>query len=487
MDVFNSYLTNDERIFAIEEAETAMIFHKMDVLMESINADLQIMREEAELKVLREGGTYDDLEYLYEEANAEAGKKKEGVIHAIIEAIKSIWAAVKSKFTKTVEEAPEEIEVPADLDAKSNVFQKVWKEIKGFFGNLKKGVIDMNIADKIKEHIKPIVGVGAALTATGVATIKIPKTKLSDICNKLKNVGDEATNMSASLENDQEPSPSGDANATDSNGKPLKERFHDWYITAKSALANAVKTFVTEIQKVSNFISAKIHRKSGDDNVVDGEAREIPPEKDNKDDQKSDGDGQGNDAGQGQNNDSGNTGGNPVPADDTSGQQVQRDTGSGNQGQNASGSNQNSSGSGQNQQGNNQNTNGNGSQQASGDVTKTPSGVEIKGNTLNYLKQNGITVTKSAKGAKSDEWKLLSNGAYARLNPQGRVTYVAKQPPASVEFEGYITMDSDPVFYESAIQMPDGTVVYSKPIDPETLMESTTEEVDNISDLLSQL
>ena len=82
MSIFNEYLTGIDRELAIEESAFDTEFSKLQTMYEMCNLQLAQMHKDAELKVLTESGTYDDLTYLLQEADAEvAGQRKNILQH----------------------------------------------------------------------------------------------------------------------------------------------------------------------------------------------------------------------------------------------------------------------------------------------------------------------------------------------------------------------------------------------------------------------
>ena len=61
------------------------------MMLEMVDIRLEQMYKDAELKVLLESGTSDDLLYLYTEAEAEAEGEKEGILASIVKAFKTLW------------------------------------------------------------------------------------------------------------------------------------------------------------------------------------------------------------------------------------------------------------------------------------------------------------------------------------------------------------------------------------------------------------
>lgn len=91
---------------------------KINAYLESTIRLSNIHREEAELKVMTEGGTADDLEFLYEEANDGAVASIKKAIQAIIEAFKQFISDLKSKIVRII----------ANAETKS-VLKKVEKKV----------------------------------------------------------------------------------------------------------------------------------------------------------------------------------------------------------------------------------------------------------------------------------------------------------------------------------------------------------------------
>ena len=75
-DIYNGYLTGFERELAIEDAEIDNTFSRFDTMWEMVNLEYEQNIRDAELKVFKENGTYDDLLYLYQEAENAAAEKK---------------------------------------------------------------------------------------------------------------------------------------------------------------------------------------------------------------------------------------------------------------------------------------------------------------------------------------------------------------------------------------------------------------------------
>ena len=132
-DIFKSYLSEEERAIAIEESKYEIQMAKLNAMYEMVDKNLELNMLEAEAKVLTESGTYDDLDYLYEEANKEAAEKKEGIISKIIGVVKQIWQAITNTITNFFSKnkvGEGEAEVDENDEKRVNALNGVWGKIK---------------------------------------------------------------------------------------------------------------------------------------------------------------------------------------------------------------------------------------------------------------------------------------------------------------------------------------------------------------------
>ena len=132
-DIFKSYLSEEERAIAIEESTYEIQMAKLNAMYEMVDKNLELNMLEAEAKVLTESGTYDDLDYLYEEANKEAAEKKEGIISKIIGVVKQIWQAITNTITNFFSKnkvGEGEAEVDENDEKRMNALNAVWGKIK---------------------------------------------------------------------------------------------------------------------------------------------------------------------------------------------------------------------------------------------------------------------------------------------------------------------------------------------------------------------
>lgn len=96
--IFYESLVGDERQDYIEEMANELELRKLLFMLETVDKRLEISRDEAELKVLQESGTTDDLVNYYTEAEEEANEKKQGIVRRIFERIKIMIATIVGKI-----------------------------------------------------------------------------------------------------------------------------------------------------------------------------------------------------------------------------------------------------------------------------------------------------------------------------------------------------------------------------------------------------
>lgn len=188
-NIYNSYLTGDERLEAIAEAKQDALLNKLCTMYEMVDMNLQLNLRDAEIKVFEESGTYDDLQFLYEEAQQEAQQQKEGIFSKIIGVIQSlintILNGIRSFFGKSKEQNPNDtVEIDSALIEEHNSALKWWEKIKNLFSD-----VTSNKATMIK-----IVG-GAAIATSTIVGVKMIKRSeadgmvghLRDIIQKVEN------------------------------------------------------------------------------------------------------------------------------------------------------------------------------------------------------------------------------------------------------------------------------------------------------------
>lgn len=210
-DMF-SYLSDIEKADLATESAINIEFTKAQVMLEYVDELENIRMKEAELRVLNENGTYDDLVSYYEDVATQANQKKQGVIstliNGIINAITGVINKIKEFFTgKAIEEAqtqlaqnPEENTkgfLP-DLDFIKTKIGEAVTAVENWFANrtpTEKVITDLGA---IAAVIAAGITIGKKLEngqedKTGKAEktkgdfLNDAKTKLSGLCDDLKN------------------------------------------------------------------------------------------------------------------------------------------------------------------------------------------------------------------------------------------------------------------------------------------------------------
>jgi hypothetical protein len=112
LNIYNGYLTGIDRELALEDAEIENMSSRIDTMWKMVNLEYEQNIRDAELKVFRENGTYDDLLYLYQEAENEASEKKQGLISKLFDFIASIFNTIGGWFSQLFGENGEKKPTP---------------------------------------------------------------------------------------------------------------------------------------------------------------------------------------------------------------------------------------------------------------------------------------------------------------------------------------------------------------------------------------
>ena len=187
MSIYNEYLTGEARELAVENARIQNEFDKLYTMFEMTNLQLAQMQRDAELKVFAESGTYDDLTYLLQEADAEVAGQRKNILQRIVEAIgkviNSIAEGIKSIFSSGSPD--QEVEVPVEVVEKTNVITRCINDAQNGFNKLRQG--DFTGAKDILKAIVIPGAVAAAGAAAGTYAVKkMPKSQVEQMTNTLK-------------------------------------------------------------------------------------------------------------------------------------------------------------------------------------------------------------------------------------------------------------------------------------------------------------
>ena len=130
--IYEQYVTGEDRELMILEREHELTQEKINFMLETVERQRDLNKREAEFVVLKENGTYDDLMYLYQEADEEAKKNKRGILETILAGIQSIINTIGealANFGKRVAQNPnEEVEVSQDQIDAAELVKTKWNK-----------------------------------------------------------------------------------------------------------------------------------------------------------------------------------------------------------------------------------------------------------------------------------------------------------------------------------------------------------------------
>lgn len=200
MSIFNGYMSQAEREIEIFENMNEIYNKKVGLMIEAVETQLETNFLEAECKVMIEGGSYDDLSYLYMEASKDAEEKKKGVFASIKSWITSILNKIRDffseKFGKTaLDKLPQQTEADGRFAKQYEIFKKIFDILTAPFKKIKEGKLDeLTTTDKVVGSVETLLG-GLGLGVAINKTVKYAKPKVIEmhdfVMNKLKKTCDD--------------------------------------------------------------------------------------------------------------------------------------------------------------------------------------------------------------------------------------------------------------------------------------------------------
>ena len=181
------------------EKQLNIAITKADIFTEASYKNLEINRQEADLKVLTESGTYDDLNYLYEAASEgfvnKVKKAVEKIADSLVEFINKIVTKVKSVFgTERAKKTLDAVEKAANSNSKvknkkitikdgSKAEKEIQKEIDGLRGKLSRfkvgraskadiKSVDESISRINKKKVALIAGTTVITVGAGIVLLR---------------------------------------------------------------------------------------------------------------------------------------------------------------------------------------------------------------------------------------------------------------------------------------------------------------------------
>ena len=195
--IYNEYMNDFEREAEIMLATSTAQMKKINLLFEAVDATLEANMLSAEAKVLTENGTYDDLVMLYTEANAEAGKAKEGILQKLINFVSTLFTNIGNLigriFGKNIEakaaSLPENMKMDSETNKNMNFITKAWNFIKEPFEKIaNKEQIDLEELKDAYKKATAEVAITATTTAAATAMlIPVSRQKIIDLVTLVVN------------------------------------------------------------------------------------------------------------------------------------------------------------------------------------------------------------------------------------------------------------------------------------------------------------
>lgn len=167
MNIYKDYLTENERELEMLLEYADLEFSKIDTMLYVIESKLEQMYQEAEIKVLTENGTFDDLVVLYEEANETTNNSKVSIWQQFCNILSNIWNKFLGLFNKN-KKLSNEMDQDEDVTVNKEEYEHLSfiKKIGNDFKNALDGAKNGNFSAAIS-----LVGKLAATVGTiGVVT-----------------------------------------------------------------------------------------------------------------------------------------------------------------------------------------------------------------------------------------------------------------------------------------------------------------------------
>lgn len=240
--------------------------HTLETLYEMNLISLKLNYSESDLKVMKESGTYDDLNFFYEQAEKEFKEKANSIIKNIFKSISSIFTSVSNTinlFFQKNKSENDEIEIDDSVQKKVSMIDKLSQMIKSLIGAIKN--------NKGKDVIKGIIGTGGITALADLfknksesKVIKVPRSIVNKWLKKIKNISDNASNEIENI---------CDLNAGEEDKNLVKDAIH----TIASGLRNLSTFIMSKLKGGSKYNKENTKNKQSDNHMTESE--EIPDDR----------------------------------------------------------------------------------------------------------------------------------------------------------------------------------------------------------------
>lgn len=189
MDFYSSKRVSGSTIISNWEKEDTYMGNKLDRLFtmyEMVQCETAQTYRDIETKIYVEGGTFDDLEYLYTEAEEQNNEKKVSLLTKIINFFKGLIDKVKKKIASLFDNEEDiDVEVPKEQLGMIEKIIEHFNKIKSAFSKILGGNILTGLGELIGAAKFEFAAVGGA-----VALVTLRKSKLKEKFKVLQNIND---------------------------------------------------------------------------------------------------------------------------------------------------------------------------------------------------------------------------------------------------------------------------------------------------------
>lgn len=199
-ELFYSYIDDSDKEFMAIEAAADIEIQKSILALEYADRLYDIKLKQAELKVLNESGTFEDLDTLYEAAGQENSERKEGILKTIwnklLKFLTDIRTSIGNLFTKDKMKALETADGSSQIKDPNKILSTIKNAVTSAGKYLRPGVTVTNEdGEKVfsigKSMITAIEGIGlVAFSIKGIPALYIKAKSLGDTlikkCQELK-------------------------------------------------------------------------------------------------------------------------------------------------------------------------------------------------------------------------------------------------------------------------------------------------------------
>ena len=198
-------INDDMDRFYIESMENDIYIEKLSMLYEMVDREYALNVNQAELKVYKENGTYDDLEYLVEAAEAEAEVKKQSIFAKMLDAIANAFRTISNAIKKFINkdkannDQEEIVEISTDTEQKYNEFLHCWKSIQDGFNKIRSGDWS-GVISLLKGLAIPSFAVAAG-TTVAVQMVKKKRGEVTKMSQMLSSISDKISSGIESVKN----------------------------------------------------------------------------------------------------------------------------------------------------------------------------------------------------------------------------------------------------------------------------------------------